>query len=110
MKRGDVYWYDFGGSAKRRPVLVLTGTRNLPHLSTATVAAITTTVRGTRSEVTLSTKDGLPRACAVNLHQLHTIEQARVGPLVTQLSGQIMKRVEASLGFALGFDEPVADS
>ena len=54
----------------------------------------------------LSTADGLPRACAVNLHQRHTIEQAGVGPLVTQLSGQLMKRVEASLGFA----EPVAES
>lgn len=51
---------------------------------------------------------GLPRACAVNLHQLHTIEQARVGPLVTQLSGQVMKRVEASLGFAMR-RLPIAD-
>ena len=86
MRRGEVYWYDFGARAKRRPVVVLTGTRSLQYLSTATVAAITTTVRGTRSEVALSMDDGVPRPCVINPHQVHTVEQTTLGVRITQLS------------------------
>lgn len=110
MRRGEVYWYDFGPRAKRRPVVVLTGTRSLPHLSTATVAAVTSTVRGTRSEVALSIDDGLPRSCAINLHQLHTVEQADLGARLTQLGPAVLRRVEAALAFSLGFGELEAGS
>jgi mRNA-degrading endonuclease toxin of MazEF toxin-antitoxin module len=109
VRRGDVYWYDFGGRAKRRPVVVLTGTKSLGYLSTATVAAVSTTIRGTRSEVALSAADGLPKPCVINLHQLHTIEQTDLGPLIAQLPEGLMRRVEASLTFALGFGERSAD-
>lgn len=105
MRRGEVYWYDFGPRAKRRPVVVLTGSRSLPHLSTATVAAVTSTVRGTRSEVALSVEDGLPKPCAINLYQLHTVEQAHLGARLTQLSPAVLQRVEAALVFSLGFGD-----
>lgn len=105
MRRGEVYWYDFGSKAKRRPVLILTGSRSLPHLSTATVAVLTTTVRGTRSEVSLSPAHGVPKACAVNLHQLHTVEQAALGPRITHLSDERMVEVEHALSYALGLGE-----
>jgi mRNA-degrading endonuclease toxin of MazEF toxin-antitoxin module len=104
-----VYWYDYGGRAKRRPVVVLTGTMSLAYLSTATVAAVTTTIRGTRSEVALSQAEGLPKPCVINLHQVHTIEQSDVGPLIAQLPDAVMRRVEASLSFALGFGEQAVD-
>ena len=105
MRRGEVYWYDFGGKAKRRPVLVLTGSQSLPHLSTATVAILTTTIRNTRSEVALSTAHGVPKACAVNLHQLHTVEQSALQQRVTQLSEERMAAVELALAYSLGLGE-----
>ncbi len=110
MRRGEVSWYDFGRSAKRRPVVVLTGTRSLAHLSTATVAVLTTTVRGVMSEVAVSETDGVPKACAINLHQVHTVEQGALTGLITQLPDAVMRRVEAALRFALAFGEHVEDA
>lgn len=109
MRRGEVYWFDFGRPAKRRPVLVLTGTRSLPNLSTVTVAALSTTIRGVKSEVPLDESHGLPRPCAVNLHQLHTVEQAELEGFVTQLPDEVMGKVEASLLFCLAFGVRVGD-
>lgn len=109
MRRGEVYWYDFGPRAKRRPVLLLTGTRSLPHLSTATVAVLTTTVRGVKSEVALTEAHGLPKACAVNLHQLHTVEQSDLDGFIAQLPDDVMRQVERALQFALAFGERLGD-
>ncbi len=105
MIRGEVYWYDFGATAKRRPVVVLTGSASLGVLSSVTVAMVTGTIRGTRSEVALSEADGLPKPCAINLHQLHTVEQTSVGERITLLSDELMARVEKALQFSLGFGE-----
>lgn len=109
MRRGEVYWYDFGRTAKRRPVVVLTGTRSLPHLSTATVAVLTTTVRGVRSEVAVGEAEGVPKPCAINLHQVHTVEQAALTGFITQLPDDVMRQVERAMQFALAFGERVGD-
>ncbi len=101
MRRGEVYWYDFGGRAKRRPVLILTGTASLPHLSTATVAAITSTIRGTKSEVVVTSNEGLPKTCAINLHQIHTVEQSGLQVCLSRLSATVMGQVDEALRFAL---------
>jgi hypothetical protein len=41
--------------------------------------------------------------------QHDTIEQAEVGPVIAQLPEVLMRRVEASLTFALGFGERTVD-
>jgi mRNA interferase MazF len=105
VRRGDVYWYPFASPDKRRPVLVLTGSRSLPHLSTATVAGLSTTVRFVASQVPLGPDDGLPKACAVNLHQIFTVSQTALGPFIVSLTDGIMARVDLALGFALGLGE-----
>ncbi len=88
---------------------ILTGTCSLGHLSTATVAAVTTTMRGAKSEVAIGIDEGLPRPCVVDLHHVHTIEQSALGARLTQLGEPVMRRVEAALTFALGFREPPLD-
>lgn len=101
MRRGDVRWYRFDGPDKRRPVVVLTRTAALEFLADVTVAPVTGTVRDIPSEVVLTSDDGMPRLCAVNLDHVQTVPCARVGALVTTLRGERLAEIGAALRFAL---------
>jgi mRNA interferase MazF len=99
-----VRFYRFAAPDKQRPVLVLTRTAAIRHLSRVTVAPITSTVRGVPSEVVLGPDDGMKGVCAVNLHNLITVPQAGLGRRVAQLDRARMREVCAALAFALGCD------
>lgn len=101
IRRGEVRWYRFPRPDKRRPVLILTRDSALEFLGEATVAPITSTIREIPSEVLLTSADGMPRDCAVNLDHLQTISQRRIGALITSLSNRTMAQVRAALLFAL---------
>lgn len=105
MRRGEVHWHRFAAPDKRRPVVVLTRSDLLPHLSTVTVAAVTSTSRGAPSEVRLGPDEGLPRLCAVNLHNVFTLPRKDVGPFIASLPDEVMARVDRALVFALGVGE-----
>jgi mRNA interferase MazF len=85
-------------------VLILTRASAIGYLSRVTVAPITSTIRGVPSEVALGPEDGMPRPCAVNLHNLITISQQGLGRRVTGLSARRMREVCTALAFALGCD------
>jgi mRNA interferase MazF len=102
LGRGEVRLCRFPPPDKQRPVLVLTRDNAIRHLSTVTVAPITSTVRGVPSEVILDIEDGMKGRCAVNLHNAVTISQARLGRRISDLSSTRMEQVCAALGFALG--------
>jgi mRNA interferase MazF len=85
-------------------VLVLTRSSAIPYLSRATVAPITSTIRGVPSEVALGPEDGMKQPCAVNLHNLMTVSQANLGRRVAELEPRRMREVCAALAFALGCD------
>jgi mRNA interferase MazF len=93
---------EFSTPDKRRPVLVVTRDGVLGHLSTATVAPITSTIRGVPSEVLLDVEDGMKGPCVVNLHNLVTVAQDRLGTRVGQLGIRRMEEVCDALRFALG--------
>jgi mRNA interferase MazF len=99
--RGDVHLCRFAPPDKQRPVLILTRYSAIGHLSTVTVAPVTSTVRDVPSEVVLDIDDGMKRRCAVNLHNVVTISQERVGRRVSSLSQQRMREVCAALRFSL---------
>jgi len=82
---------------------VLTRDSALAYLSTATVAPVTSTIRGVPSEVVLN-EDGMKSPCAVNLHNAVTVSQQRVGKRVAQLTAARMNEVCAALRFSLGCD------
>jgi mRNA interferase MazF len=86
------------------PVVVLTRDSAIAHLSTVTVAPITSTIRGVPSEVVLSEDDGMKAACAVNLHNAATVSQDRLGTRIARLSSLRMSEVCAALKFTLGCD------
>ena len=104
VNRGDVRLYQFAPPDKKRPVVVLTRNSAVPYLSTVTVAPITTTIRGVPSEVLLTENDDMKTHCVVNLHNLVTVTQNRLGRRVAQLSSQSMAEICAALRFSLGCD------
>lgn len=102
LERGEVRLYRFGPPDKQRPVVILTQSAALGHLSRVTVAPITSTIRGVPSEVPLGTEDGMKNPCAVNLHNVVTVAKEGIGRRVACLSAARMEEVCAALQFALG--------
>lgn len=103
MRRGEVRWYRFAAPDKRRPVVILTRDSVLEYLGEVTIAPISSTIRGIPSEVELTSGDGLPRDCAVNLDHVQTVAKSRIGAVVATLSAERMRQIRAALLFALGF-------
>ena len=104
ISRGDVRLYRFAPPDKKRPVVVLTRDSAVSYLSAVTVAPITTTIRGVPSEVRLAEDDGMKTHCVVNLHNVLTVTQNRLGKRVAQLSSLRMAEICAALRFSLGCD------
>lgn len=105
MRRGEIRWYRFARPDKRRPVLVLTRDSALEFLNEVTVAPVTSTIRDIPSEVVLTSADGVPRACAVNLDHIQTVPRARIRGLIAKLSDSRMSDVRSAAAFALGVSQ-----
>jgi mRNA interferase MazF len=104
IARADVRLYSFASPDKKRPVVVLTRDSSIAYLSTVSVAPITSTIRGVPSEVVLGEDDGMKAPCAVNLHNMITVSQDRLGKRVARLSSVRMNEICAALRFSLGCD------
>lgn len=102
VSRGDVRLCFFPPPDKQRPILVLTRTNAIAHLSTVMIAPITSTIRGVPSEVILDIPDGMKRPCAVNLHNAFTVSQSRLGRRLCTLTPARMDEVCSALRFVLG--------
>lgn len=85
-------------------MVILTRGSTLPYMTRITVAPITSAIRGVPSEVLLGSDDGMKHPCAVNLHNLATVEKERLGRRVAQLGSQRMGEICAALAFAMGCD------
>jgi mRNA interferase MazF len=76
----------------------------MEYLSTVTVAPITSTIRGVPSEVVLDEGDGMKKLCAVNLHNMVTVSQQRLGKRVARLSNARLSEICTALRFSIGCD------
>ncbi|MBI2889158.1 MAG: type II toxin-antitoxin system PemK/MazF family toxin [Nitrospirae bacterium] len=101
MRRGEIRWYRFRRPDKMRPVVILTRDSILEYLGEVTVAPITSTIRGIPSEVRLTSSDGMPRECAVNLDHVQTVSKGRLGALIATLSARKMLELRSAFLFAL---------
>ena len=101
-RRGDIWQYRFRAPDKRRAVVVLTRQEVLPLLRTATVAPITSTIRGLPSEVIVGADEGLKHDSAVNLDHVQTVEQRLLHSFIGTLSEEKMRRVCRALARATG--------
>ena len=102
IRRGEIWQYRFKSPDKRRPVLILTREEVLPLLHTATVAPVTSTIRGLPSEVAVGVDEGLKHPSAVNLDHVQTVEQRLLHDFVGSLSEAKMRAVCRALALATG--------
>ena len=68
----------------------------------ATIAPVTTTIRGLPVEIPLGPEDGLPRRCVANTDEITTIRQSVLARRVGQLSDHQMAEVDEAIKHALG--------
>ena len=65
------------------------------------LAPMTSTIRGVASEVVLDEKDGMKRACAINLHGVITVRRTSLGRRLVQLGPERMEEICRALAYAL---------
>jgi mRNA interferase MazF len=82
---------------KARPVLILTRELVRPHLTTVTVAPITTTIRGLSSEVAVDAANGLAGPSVVSCDNITTIPADALGEPI----GVLLDHQEQLLGEAI---------
>jgi len=103
MTRGEIWWADTPGPWGRRPVLLIARETAFERLSAVNAAPVTTTIRIAPSIVRLNPqRDGVPRACVVNLDALLTVDVELLDALITTLAPARMREVDRALHFALG--------
>ena len=102
--RGEIWLLDRPRPDKRRPVLVLSRPSLILALHTVTVAAITSTLRGSPTEVALGIDEGLKQASCVNLCNIFTVTQEELGSFVGTLSSPKMAMVCEALRIACACD------
>jgi mRNA interferase MazF len=96
--------FRFARPDKRRPVLVLSRKAVIASLDTVTVAAITSKLHGSPTEVEIGVSEGLKGASCVNLVNVFTVRQSDVGGYVGELGAEKMARVCDALAIAVGCD------
>jgi mRNA interferase MazF len=89
---------------KTRPVLLLTRDIAVGRLRTVTVAAITSTVHGTATEILVGPANGLDHACAVNLDNVFTIDHTALGRRVGFLPDDQERLLVSALAHAFDLD------
>lgn len=82
---------------KARPVLILTRELVRPHLTTVTIAPISTTIRGLSTEVPVDAANGLARPSVVSCDNITTIPTSALGTLI----GVLLDRQERALSDAI---------
>lgn len=104
MRRGEVWWANLGPPAGRRPVLLVSREDAYSVRNQFIVVQISSRIRGTRAEVLLDARDGLPKRCAANADVVYMVTRRQLDRIITVLSGEKMDLVDASLRFSLGLD------
>jgi mRNA interferase MazF len=100
LNRAEIWLLERPRPDKRRPVLVLSRPALLSALHTVTVAAITSTRRGSPTEVELGVEEGLKGPSCVSLCHVFTVAQADLRQLVGTVAPGKMRAVCRALAIA----------
>lgn len=106
MKRGEIRWYMFRLPDKRRPVLILTRNEVIDHLNEIIVVPVTRMIRGLRTEVILTSDDGMPVTCALNFDHVSLAQRNRLSSVICNLPESRWSEVQLALNIACGFESP----
>ena len=93
VNRGEIWMLNLPRPGKRRPVVILSRASLIGLLNTVTVAAVTSNLRGSPTEVAIGTDEGLKTTSCVNLCNLFTVQQADLRTFVGTLSAAKMREV-----------------
>ncbi len=104
LNRAEIWLLERARPDKRRPVLVISRPALIVALHTVTVAAITTTRRGSPTEVELGADEGLKGPCCVNLCNVFTVPQAELRQFVGTVGAEKIHAVCRALAIASGCD------
>jgi len=104
LNRGEIWLLNLPRPDKRRPVLILSRPSLIGLLNTVTVAAVTSTLRGSPTEVGLGTDEGLKTVSCVNLCNVFTVQQSDLKTFVGALSAAKMRDICQALWVATGCD------
>lgn len=105
LNRGEIWLLTLARPDKRRPVLVLTRPALIQVLNSVTVAAVTSSMRGSPTEVEVGPEDGLKATSCVNLCNVFTVPQGELRTFVGTLSAEKMNRVCRALAIACGCEQ-----
>lgn len=92
---------------KTRPVVILTREPALAAMTKATVAPITSTIKGLSSEVLLDSTNGIDHRSAIAIDNITTIPIARIGKLIGYLSPEQESQLARAMVFAFDLDIPL---
>ncbi len=104
VARGEIWLLEMRKPDHRRPVLVLSRGTLIDVLHTVTVAAITSTMRGSPIEVPLGVAEGLKHPCCANLANVHTVKKSDLRRYVGVVGRAKMRDVCGAITVALGCD------
>jgi mRNA interferase MazF len=104
LNRAEIWLLERPRPDKRRPVLILSRPSLIAALHTVTVAAVTSTRRGSPTEVELGVDEGLKGPCCVNLCNVFTVAQADLRQFVGTVGPDKMLAVCRALAIAAACD------
>ena len=93
-----------GALERERPVVVLTRELARPHLTSVTVAPITSTVQGLSTEVLVDRRNGLDRASVISCDNVTTIPVERLGAQIGLLLDSQEPALSAAIQAAFDLD------
>ena len=105
MRRAEVWWAQMPGAAGERPVVLLSRDEAYAVRELVTVAPVMTKKRNLPVEVPLGKKDGLPKACVVNLDTITTIPKKLLQNRITLLKAPQIQAIDNAIRFSLGLDD-----
>jgi mRNA interferase MazF len=104
MRRGEIWWAQQPAPIGRRPVVLLSRDEAYAVRNAVTVAQVTTTIRNIPVEVPLDEKDGLPKACVINVDTMATIRKSLLVERIGALRADKIQAVNEAIKFALGME------
>jgi len=105
VKQFEIWWASLPEPVGRRPVLLLGRTSAFAYLNRVLAAEVTTTVRAIPQEVSLGRREGLPKACVVNLDNVRTLPIACLDAPLGRISARRHVEVKRALGHVLHWVE-----
>lgn len=104
MNRGEIWDADLGGKAGKRPVLVLTRSNVIPHLTKVVVAEVSTQFKGYPTQVEIGVAANLSKHSYVSCEALHTVAKDILVRYRGELSQPLLKKISQAVVFALDLD------